>query len=126
MKPLFLSTLSLILFGAAVNAAPKRFDTGRDMTGAEISVCRAETSECLIATSARTTGAMMRDLHRMRSPKVRIENRKTGKVTVFEGQSGYIDMDMEQLVVVNKMKDGSVVETSFNLKTLERTETIHR
>lgn len=125
MKTLLLSTLSLILFGAAVNAAPNRLEGARDMTGAELSVCRAETSECLIATSARTTGSVMRDLHRMKNPKVRIENRKSGKTRVFEAPTGYVDMDMDQLVLVSKKK-GAVVETVFNLRTLERTEIIHR
>ena len=131
MKLLLLFSITMIQVEAVAQTAASRWDTSRwdtsrEMTGAEIRVCSATGDECLVTIASRSVGSSLRELHRLQKPEVRVENRKTGEASILSGSSGYLDLEMEQLVLVNRSKDGRLTETLIDLKTLKRTEITHR
>lgn len=126
MKLLLLFSITMIQVEAVAQTAASRWDTSREMTGTEIRVCSATGDECLVTIASRSVGSSLRELHRLQKPEVRVENRKTGEASILSGSSGYLDLEMEQLVLVNRSKDGRLTETLIDLKTLKRTEITHR
>lgn len=118
------AVIAACLTGAA-NAAPNGGENS--LSGVEMKSCRADGRKCLTVRSRKTTGSQLKTtLHVLEEPELALEDRKSGKVTVMKARTGFLDIDMNQVVLVEKRRDGSVKETSYDLKTLERMETEYR
>lgn len=97
------------------------------MAGTELKSCRADGRMCLTVRSEKTEGSRIKTtLHVLKKPKLVLEDRKNGKRKEMTADSGFLDIELNQVVLVEKRKNGSVKEISYDLTTLERMETEYR
>lgn len=119
-------TSILIQTAAAIWIAAPAQGAESSLRGAELKTCRPDNQVCLTVVTEKTLGSQLKALHSLASPEVRVENRKTGKVSVEKAEHGYLDIEMNQLVLQRAGKGGEVTEISWDLRTLRRSVTRFR
>lgn len=92
------------------------------MGGFTLNTCSENKTECLQVKAEKTQGSQLKPLHMLTRPEVTITSQKSAKTTVLHGDTGYIDLNENQLVLFKRDK-GQLTETSINLTTLERFST---
>ncbi|WP_413586184.1 hypothetical protein [Bdellovibrio sp. HCB274] len=107
---LFLN-LGLVLAGALASAA----GVESSISGFKLVTCASKTS-CAVVTAEKTQGSQIKMLHSLSHPEITITI--GSQVTRLKGDSGYIDIDENQLVLFSRTH-GKLQETSINLSTLE-------
>ncbi|WP_413576752.1 hypothetical protein ACLVWU_01770 [Bdellovibrio sp. HCB290] len=105
--------LGLVFAGALASAA----GVESSISGFKLVTCTGKNS-CAVVTAEKTQGSQLKMLHTLVNPEVKIT--VSGKTTSFKGDSGYVDMDENQLVLFKRIS-GVLQETAVNLSTLEIT-----
>ncbi|WP_413583309.1 hypothetical protein [Bdellovibrio sp. HCB288] len=112
MKTLnLLLNLGMVLAGALASAA----GVESSISGFKLTTCNGKNS-CAVVTAEKTQGSQIKMLHSLKNPAVTITSE--GKVIFLKGDSGYVDIDENQLVLF-KRNHGALQETAINLSTLE-------
>ncbi len=86
--------------------------------GFTLSTCSQSKTECLQVKAEKTQGSQLKPLHILTHPEVAITKGKNLKKTVLHGESGYVDLSENQLVLFQKSQN-QLTEVSIDLTTLE-------
>jgi len=107
--------LILIASLAPAEIAWARQESSR-MSGVEIVNCNQAKTKCLLVTSQDMIGSKFKQLHVFKSPTVELT--VNGVKKTWMPTSGYIDLVENRIIFIQKLKDGSADEISYDLKTL--------
>lgn len=106
--------IGILLAGAMASA--KGVDAS--MSGFNLKACSSDHTRCVEVKAEKTQGSQMKMLHSLSKPEVTITSAK--KNEVLKADSGYIDMDENQVVLYQKA-NGHLQEISINLNTFQKT-----
>lgn len=116
-----MKTFSLILHLGILLAGAFATANGIEssLKGFNLKACSPDNVQCLVLTAEKTQGSQMKMLHSLTKPEVTITSKKTTKTEVIKGDSGYIDIEENQ-VVIYKKENGKLKETSINLSNFKK------
>lgn len=113
---LFFGTLSLGIIQAW--ARP----TEQSIKGFNLSTCDIKNSYCLTVKADSTTGSQFKMLHVFNHPEVILKSIDKDTKEIISADSGYIDLNENQLVLYKKDSKGKVVETAIDLISFSRSD----
>ncbi|MDG0817126.1 hypothetical protein [Bdellovibrio svalbardensis] len=105
-----------ILFAGALASAQ---GIESSMKGFNLQACSQDQQQCLVIKAEKTLGSQMKMLHALTKPEVTITSKKTAKTETLRGDTGYIDIEENQIVLYKK-ENGKLKETSINLSNFEK------
>ncbi|HEX7674260.1 MAG TPA: hypothetical protein VF412_08815, partial [Bdellovibrio sp.] len=91
--------LQIGFFFAGVIASAKSFDSS--ISGFNLKTCSIDHTQCVEVHSASTQGSQLKMLHTLSKPKVTITTAQKNETILAD--SGYIDLEENQLVIYKKL-----------------------
>lgn len=116
MKTLNLFLQLGIIFAGALASAQ---GIESSMSGFNLKACSKDHQQCLVIKAEKTQGSQMKMLHAFKNPEVTITSLKTAKTETLHGDTGYIDVEENQIVLYTK-EHGKLKETSINLSSFKK------
>lgn len=89
-----------------------------ELTKMNLKVCNQKNSRCMDMQAEKGIGSSLAPLHSLKNVVVSVTEKKSGKITKYKSENGYLDLSYNRIVLTENFKDG-VKETVFDLEQLE-------
>lgn len=111
------STLLLSIGMLCAGATASAHGIESSMKGFNLQACSQDRQKCLVIKAEKTDGSQLKMLHSLSKPEVVITT-KNSKTETLRGDSGYIDLEENQVVLYQTVK-GQLTETAVDLSSFD-------
>lgn len=112
----------LMSLGYSADAA----ESQGEFSGFQLASCTANRSRCLTLSAKKALGGHLKALYVLTNPSLEILFRDKGPTQKLIASSGYIDFELQRVVLTTELKSGVFQETIIDLKTLKLSSAVMR
>ncbi len=102
----------------------KAVESQGEFSGFQLSTCTENRSRCLILGAEKAVGSNLKALYVLTNPSVQILISEKVSALKEKANSGYIDFELQRLVLMTEIKTGFFQETIIDLKDLKASSTV--